>query len=90
MDNNSDLPAFLIGDAGRLLFPVQDWRQCLADALGVNLRTVQRWCSGSVEPAPGVWRDLSELIRTSKTQRHHSEINLLGRLHRASGAVIQH
>lgn len=47
----------LIGEA--LYGP--SWQTPLAEALGVALRTVQRWAAGTSEPAPGVWADLRRL-----------------------------
>ena len=50
--------AELIRRTGQALFG-DSWRVSdLADALGVNERTLRRWMSGSEEPRPGVWRDL--------------------------------
>lgn len=38
------------------------FKPALADALGVGLRTVQRWCAGD-EPVPeGVWADLAAVV----------------------------
>jgi hypothetical protein len=38
---------------------------------GVNLRTVQRWASGTEEPAPGVWRDLLAAIDARRVRLSH-------------------
>ena len=49
--------AELIRAIGAALFGSR-YQQDLAEALGVNRRTVSRWASGEDEPRPGVWPDL--------------------------------
>ena len=49
--------AELIGAIGAALFGSR-YQQELAEALGVNRRTVSRWASGEDEPRPGIWLDL--------------------------------
>jgi hypothetical protein len=54
--------AELIRRAAEALFG-EAWQSSdLADALGVNARTVRRWMSGNEEPRPGVWRDLHAIV----------------------------
>jgi hypothetical protein len=53
--------AELIRAIGAALFGSR-YRQDLAEALGVNRRTVSRWASGEDEPRPGVWPDLLEIM----------------------------
>ena len=40
------------------------WQSDLARALGVSVRTVQRWAAGRTEPPHGVWSDLAGLCRS--------------------------
>jgi hypothetical protein len=49
--------AELIRAIGAALFGSR-YQQDLAEALGVNRRTVSRWSSGEGEPRAGVWLDL--------------------------------
>ena len=49
--------AELIRAIGAALFGSR-YQQDLAEALGVNRRTVSRWSSGEDEPRPSVWQDL--------------------------------
>jgi len=49
--------AELIWAIGAALFGSR-FQQDLAEALGVNRRTVSRWASGEDEPRPGIWLDL--------------------------------
>jgi transcriptional regulator with XRE-family HTH domain len=39
------------------------WQMPLAEDLGVNLRTVQRWASGKQAPPPGIYARLAALAR---------------------------
>jgi transcriptional regulator with XRE-family HTH domain len=39
------------------------WQMPLAEDLGVNLRTVQRWASGKQAPPPGIYAKLAALAR---------------------------
>jgi hypothetical protein len=39
------------------------WQTPMAEALGVAVRTVQRWASGERAPAAGVWHDIAALCR---------------------------
>jgi len=52
----------LIVAVGQALYGSR-WQSELARALGVAIRTVQRWSSGNTEPQPGVYRDLLALVR---------------------------
>ena len=45
---------------GRLLYG-SGWANQMATALGVNIRTLQRWRNGQNPIAPGVWSDLARL-----------------------------
>ena len=49
--------AELIRAIGPALFGAT-YRQELAEALGVDRRTVGRWSSGEAEPRAGAWKDL--------------------------------
>lgn len=55
----------LLSTVGRSLFG-EYWQKPLAEALGVNLRTLQRWAAGSFEPAaesrPGLLADMRKLV----------------------------
>ena len=53
--------ADLIENAGRALFGDR-FKTSLAEALKVNRDTVADWCSGRMEPRPGVWADLTALL----------------------------
>jgi hypothetical protein len=35
----------------------------MAQALGVNDRTVRRWVSRAAEPQPGIWQTLLQIVR---------------------------
>lgn len=39
------------------------WVNPLADGLGVDRRTINRWARGTSTPKPGVWVDLAALCR---------------------------
>jgi hypothetical protein len=39
------------------------WQTSLAEALGVNLRTVQRWAAGERLPGNDTWGKLADLVR---------------------------
>lgn len=56
------ISAAKLAEIGQALFG-PSWQTPLADALGVAVRTVQRWAAGEREPAEGVWRDLATLCR---------------------------
>ena len=56
------MDAPLIVAVGQALYGSR-WQSELARALGVAIRTVQRWSSGDAEPQPGVYRDLLALVR---------------------------
>ena len=53
--------AELIRAIGAALFGSR-YQQDLAEALGVNRRTVSRWANGEDEPRLGVWPDLLEIM----------------------------
>ena len=48
----------------------------LADALGINRRTVRRWRSGSTIPGAGPWRALLDLVvsRAGELEKLASEL----------------
>jgi transcriptional regulator with XRE-family HTH domain len=52
----------LLLHAGRLLYG-PSWQTPLATALGINLRTVQRWARGDRQPSADTWARLAELVR---------------------------
>lgn len=52
----------LLREAGEALYG-ERWQSDLARALGVEVRTVQRWATGDRTPAPGVWADIRELVK---------------------------
>lgn len=43
------------------------WQAPLADALGVNRRTVQRWAAGDGAPNAGHWREVLALVEARIT-----------------------
>lgn len=45
------------------------WQTALADALRVNLRTVQRWVSGAVVPPPGAQAEIVDLVAAKQMER---------------------
>ena len=53
--------ASLLNDVGTALYGPR-WFSPLAEALGVNNRSIRRWVTGECEPSPGVWRDLEGVI----------------------------
>ena len=58
----------LIRAIGEALWGAEHWRSEMSDALGgVNPRTVQRWASGTEEPAPVCGGILSRHTRPSTT-----------------------
>jgi len=59
--------AELIRAIGAALFGSR-YQQDLAEALGVNRRTVSRWSSGEDEPRPGVWPDLLGIMWERRRQ----------------------
>lgn len=52
----------LITQYGRALYGAR-WQSLMAEALGVNERTVRRWGKGEFEPPDGVYEDLRKLVR---------------------------
>lgn len=54
------LPQTILRRAGVLMFG-SDWAPRMADALDVNLRSVQRWTSGAQPIPTGVWGELASL-----------------------------
>lgn len=40
------------------------WQTPLANALGVAVRTVQRWAAGASNMPPSVWLDIAKLCRS--------------------------
>lgn len=55
----------LLREIGHALYgrSARAWQGEMADALGVNLRSVQRWAVGEGEPPEGVWDELSGLLK---------------------------
>lgn len=54
--------------AGESLFG-EAWQQPLAKALGVNLRTLQRWANGQNEIPDGVADDVRQLLAIAQRRR---------------------
>lgn len=52
----------MIREIGEALYGSR-WQAGMADALGVNLRTVRRWAAGTTEPPPGACADLLGIMR---------------------------
>jgi Fe-S-cluster formation regulator IscX/YfhJ len=50
-------PRDLLREIGEALYGPR-WQTDMADALGVDPRTVRYWLSGRQQPQPGVWNDL--------------------------------
>jgi hypothetical protein len=44
------------------------WQTDMAQALGVNDRTVRRWVSGAEEPRSGVWTELIQILRERREE----------------------
>ena len=44
------------------------WQQGMAEALGVNMRTVRRWSSGEQTPPGGVIESLLKRIAAQRTE----------------------
>lgn len=40
-----------------------NWQTPLADALGVNLRTMQRWAAGTNAVNPNIWPEIAALCQ---------------------------
>ena len=76
----SKTTATLIRQVGEALWGERHWRAEMADALGVDDRPLRRWCAGEVEPPPGVWRDLAEIIESRRAQLSHVRDELVGYL----------
>ncbi len=57
-------PAALLCEVGEALYGphARTWQREMADALDINLRTVQRWAIGDGEPVAGVWADIADLV----------------------------
>ena len=62
-----DDPRVLLRQAGLALFG-DIWQSALAQALGVDVRSVRRWTSGEHQPHSGVWRDIRDLAQQRKQQ----------------------
>lgn len=52
----------LLHEIGQALYGTQ-WQSDLGRALGVNVRTVQRWAAGEIVPPAGVYVELLKLAR---------------------------
>ncbi|MFA5580519.1 MAG: hypothetical protein WDA25_01040 [Paracoccaceae bacterium] len=55
------MDAKLIHDAGQALYGT-NWTGDMARALGVNIRTTQRWAADEITPPPGIWSEIAHLI----------------------------
>lgn len=69
----------LLRDIGEALYG-QAWQTALADALGVNQRTVRRWAAGTAEMPDGVREEINTLLAERAGELH----DLLGRFHGGS------
>lgn len=50
-----------LNEVGPLLYgPL--WQTPLAQALGVQVRTVQRWAAGEFKPKPATWAAIRDLL----------------------------
>lgn len=60
---------------GEALYGVH-WRHQLAEALGLRLRSVQRWLDGSAPVPAGVWQELLTLVdnRRAALDRVHLDL----------------
>lgn len=56
-----------LADIGEALFGDR-WQRQLAEALGVNERTVRRWYAGTATPSPGVYRELLAIAEKRKAR----------------------
>lgn len=45
-----------------------EWQTPLAGALGINIRTVQRWAAGDFNPPSGVWADMLPLLTARREE----------------------
>lgn len=61
------MSAPLLSQAGEALMGPQ-WQAPLARALGVNLRTMQRWAAGDGQPPDSVWTDIRKLLALRKSE----------------------
>ncbi|MEJ0017561.1 MAG: hypothetical protein WDN25_13540 [Acetobacteraceae bacterium] len=52
----------LLTEAGEALYGPR-WQSEIARDLGCNVRTVQRWVSGTIDPPVGIWVDLLRLTQ---------------------------
>lgn len=52
----------ILARAGRALYGEMEWQAPFARALGVSLRTLQRWLAGQGEPHPDVLHRAFELV----------------------------
>lgn len=79
------MTATLLREIGQALYgrSARAWQGEMADALGVNLRSVQRWAIGEGEPPEGVWAELADLMRIQRTELY----NLIGRASKMIPAV---
>ena len=42
----------------------QLWQSALAEALDINLRTMQRWAAGTNAINPNIWQEIAKLCRS--------------------------
>lgn len=66
----------LLRDIGEALYG-ESWQAGLADALGVNQRTVRRWAAGTAEMPDGVREEINVLLAQRAGELH----GLIGRFH---------
>jgi hypothetical protein len=63
--------AKLIRAIGEALWGASHWRAEMASTLHVGDRILRRWAAGEVEPPPGVWRELVEVIDARRAALGH-------------------
>jgi ribosome-binding protein aMBF1 (putative translation factor) len=44
------------------------WQRALAAELGVSDRTMRRWAAGEINPPPGVYAELTRILRIHSAQ----------------------
>lgn len=52
MEHTVEVPGALLGEVGRVLFGQDEWAGPMAQALGLNPRTVQRWRAAASADQP--------------------------------------
>lgn len=56
------LPPDLLTRIGVALYGPEEWQLGLSKALQVSVRTVQRWCAGTMDMPPALKEDLVEIV----------------------------